>query len=628
MSADEVIPDSLESSLTAPLASHFVQIVAHEDDDLLFMNPDIQAGLSAGISTSTIYVTAGQGFKTGDDAAVYAAGRQAGVLAAYAQMAGVSGCDGAAAGPAGCWDSTAVTVLGHTVQKFALKQRPDVHLFFLSLPDGHGTEAGSLEGLFAGTETSLQTIRVNGQAAGVVWPQSYTRADLINVLRELLSTLGATSVRIQDTAPDPNLFHDHADHVAAARFGEAAYIAYGATNNRVLLDRYRDYNISNMPVNLSPAEKAAKWATANVYIAHDSELVGTDLTQYEEWSSREYPRSPRGTNWIGRDSAGRLRAFVVQSGDLLEWSQDDALVWSGPVTHGNPGGPLDAGLTVAADQDGRLEVFGQRRDTGEIVTRYQLGGGGWSWGAFGNPNGGANALLVSVPAVIANADGRLQFFVRNAGGGISSRWQTQVNGAWSGWADMGGSGIQGPPTAIVTADGRIELFAPTVDHVLHWYQSTPNGAMTTDTTFPVVVPASRPMPARDQDGRIELYYRRQGTAEIAVRYQTTPGGNWPGSTVVGSGQSGIGEPAAVTDGTGRIVLMARNRGGGVSYARQSTPNNVFGAWVDRGGFQVGTPGAAVDRDGRVELLIVDPRGQVLHSRQDANGVFPAWTLIG
>jgi len=61
-----------------------LHIVAHQDDDVLFMNPDIQRSIDAGHSVMTVYVTAGA-CASGD----YYLGREAGVMAAYALMAGV-----------------------------------------------------------------------------------------------------------------------------------------------------------------------------------------------------------------------------------------------------------------------------------------------------------------------------------------------------------------------------------------------------------------------------------------------------------------------------------------------------------------------------------------------------------
>ena len=71
-----------------------LQIVAHEDDDVLFMNPDLSAALAAGIPTTTVYLTAGEAMGALDRSRTkvqFATDRQDATRAAYAQMLGVSG---------------------------------------------------------------------------------------------------------------------------------------------------------------------------------------------------------------------------------------------------------------------------------------------------------------------------------------------------------------------------------------------------------------------------------------------------------------------------------------------------------------------------------------------------------
>jgi len=51
---------SIPSAAAAvPCSERILTVVAHEDDDLLFMNPDIQHDLSAGACATTVFLTAG-----------------------------------------------------------------------------------------------------------------------------------------------------------------------------------------------------------------------------------------------------------------------------------------------------------------------------------------------------------------------------------------------------------------------------------------------------------------------------------------------------------------------------------------------------------------------------------------
>src|SRR5690348_13322199 len=64
-----------------------LNFVAHPDDDLLFLSPDLLRAIQAGGNVRTVYMTAGDG---GLHASSYWQDRESGVRAAYAEMAGVA----------------------------------------------------------------------------------------------------------------------------------------------------------------------------------------------------------------------------------------------------------------------------------------------------------------------------------------------------------------------------------------------------------------------------------------------------------------------------------------------------------------------------------------------------------
>src|SRR5689334_793960 len=91
-------------------------VVAHQDDDLLFMNPDIQTSIALDHVVRTIYLTAGD---SGRDATFWRDRREAGVMAAYAHMAGVPNV----------WSAVRTSVL-----EVVLTDHPRVGLAFMRLP--------------------------------------------------------------------------------------------------------------------------------------------------------------------------------------------------------------------------------------------------------------------------------------------------------------------------------------------------------------------------------------------------------------------------------------------------------------------------------------------------------------
>jgi LmbE family N-acetylglucosaminyl deacetylase len=609
-----------------------VQVVAHEDDDMLFLSPDLITQINNGVDTTTVYITAGENYDAElDNAEAYAAERQKGVRGAYAKMAGITGCDGTSADAGGCWSASTPVFANHRVQLFTLNQRPSVRLIFLNLPENADTRFFGHDGTL--TDLWNDRILVSGTVATPGAPaERYDHGDIVDVLSSVMATYSATMVRTQDPAPDldPALMGDHQDHVVAAEFAGEAVAAYSAGHPRVLLENYRDYNIRDMPRNLMQSLADAKTGIFQGEYAPHDKWVNNDSTTYGAWVTREYSRDPRGTQWAITDGAG-LHAFVVEGGSLLEWVEHTNGSWQGPVNHGNPGGPLADGLAVSRNQDGRLEVFGERTDTGDIISLFQTTSGGWSWANLGNPSGSGTdgALRTSTPAVTVNGDGREQVFVRNAGGGISSRWQVAPNGGWDDtWADMGGAHIQGPPSAKTTVDGRIELFAPTTGGILHWYQPAANGTFTVDNNFPQAKPASGLSVAMDQSGRLEVLFRQENTSDVMTIYQSAPGGGFTAAPADLGGQGGVGAPTVVTE-SGRVVVAEHNGGGGVSFAEQNAPDSTFGGWSDLGGLTVDDAAAVVSQvTGRAELLAVGYDGKLYDQRQQADGSFTGWLLAG
>ncbi|MGW3185668.1 PIG-L family deacetylase [Kitasatospora sp. NPDC001119] len=580
----------------------FMQVVAHEDDDILFMNPDLSNALADGTPSVTVFVTAGN--ITGDPCAggcwdpagdpLRTWNRQMGAVNAYSRMTGVGDND-PATDEIGHWTVEAWTVAGKQVERYMLKDRP-VHLIFLNLHD-----AGLANVLNGGTDTTV--VPKDSPLSG---PSAYTAADVVEVLRQIMVTYQPTVLRAQDELPDTRYKDDHSDHISAAKFAGMAASQYGGSLIQV---NYRDYNISDCPVNLDPATVGTKGVFVSEYASHDHS------GNYETaWFSRMYYRWSRGTSWAGLNQDGRPQVFVVRAGSLYTyWRQGDGS-WGGPARFADPGGRLAPGIAVGTNADGRMEVFARRLTDHHIVSVPQTTPNGvWrdGWADLGNPNAGlVNAGQVGVPAVVASQDGRLKLFVKNGGGGLSAIRQTSPNGAWTTtWDDLHGTDIQDPVTAIRNGVGRIEVFASTRDGVVNWWQTAPNDAINGPGPIPNSRPASPPRAALDQDGRIELAYREAETGAMLVSYQTRPGGPWSQSPTDLGGHKGVGEPAMANLG-GRVVLFERNGGGGVSTTAQTAPNAGYGAWQDLGGTVLDYPTAIVDGSGVLYVFAIGTDGRV------------------
>lgn len=589
-----------------------VQIVAHPDDDLLFLSPDIDRHINSGGQSITVVITAGDITGNGDTPGERARNRQRGLMDAYARMAGVSDSNPDAQEE---WSGEVWRIGGRQVEWYWLNGAPaPVDLVFMNLHDG------ALEDTYKGATDN--TVIPTGGLVGESF--SYNRAAVVSTLAEIIKHYRPTVVRAQDTDPDHRYTADHGDHIHAARFAAEAVNASGL---RPIVINYRDYNIFDCQVNLSSDVRGRKNSIFQVYRRYDTGAYDPG------WVERMYYRETRGVNWVGRGADGRPNVFVVRNGTPFTRKQATDGSWTGEAAVGSPGGALAPGLVAANLPDGRIQLFGRRIKDHHLVTIAQSTSGTFSgsWTSLGNPNsGGARAAEVGIPAVVANANGRLQLFVKNGGGGLSTR--TQSGSRWNGWVDLGGSDLQDGVSAAVNLDGRIEVFASSRDRIVHWYQTAPNGSYVLNNSFPSVAPSSPPTAARNQDGRLEIAYRRAGGADVMINWQVSPGDGWSNAASLG-GHAGVGQVASVTGPPGpdaRIMMFARNGGGGVSMIRQGRPNAGYGGWEDLQGLVHDFPSAFVAGNGTVTVFAIAADGTIHHRSQASPGggsSFGAWNRI-
>ncbi len=515
--------------------SRYVQVIAHPDDDIIFMNPDLIAGIRAGHPTTGIYLTAGETDKP--DAATYAAQRQAGTRAAYARMAGA----------ANDWRAERLDVdRRHAVELYTLRQRPQIQVVFVNLPENNDPLAvGGRRSFVRLWKDDRDELRIGTlmPAGGVLGQQYfYTHSDVIQLLVKLFERFRPTVVRAQDPNPDKRLrkvdipFHDHPDHVAAARFTDAASRLYQGP--RFIYENYRDYNVAEVPPNLSAADRQAKVDIFGAYVPHDSDVsLGYP---YDGWLPAMYQRYPRGSTW-----AADGRAYLVLNGQLYACRPGEAwaaLPWAD--------GPLYQAVSAAGGW-----VVAKRVDDNQILALID-----GSWRSLGNPNDHLAGDRTQVGSPVTNGK---SVYVTNGRGGLSV-WRSG-----RGWTDIGGTDIQ-DGVALAGDD----VYASTRDKVLRWH------ADRLDPGFVSLRPAGPPS-AAVVSGRIAVVYRT-GTGEIAL-----------GDKVL-TGFLGPGNPTVTITG----AVFARTSAGGLAV-------NTGTGWRDLGGQILDQPAPT-----GADVVALGPDGQV------------------
>lgn len=280
-----VIPIAFSSEPRPTCSSQTVlSVVAHQDDDIIFMNPEHIHDTRSGYCMRSVYLTAGDA-GTIDS---YWLGREKGSEAAYDAMAN--------SGPS-VWIERSVTVNDHEYVTFATpKTNPNVTLVFVRLPDGNVDGSG-----FARTHyESLQRLENNSISTmhSVDGASNYSRDDLVNLLVALIDYFKPNELDTQTPINLSTVHSDHSDHLAAGQFSQVAYTKYAQSteNTAAPITYYTGYPIDQLPENVSGQDFSDTAKVFYSYAIHDSRLCHTPATcantPYVKWLKREYVYTP------------------------------------------------------------------------------------------------------------------------------------------------------------------------------------------------------------------------------------------------------------------------------------------------------------------------------------------------
>jgi LmbE family N-acetylglucosaminyl deacetylase len=235
-----------------------MNIVAHEDDDLLFMNPDIWNDVKTGNCVRTLYLTAGDA-GNGDS---YWRDRERGAKAAYNVMLGL--------GNETLWTERVLKLADDQFVTIAQPQQaPHVSLVFMHLPDGgvggSGFDRSRHESLHRLETGDISTIH------SVDRQSSYSAGELTQAISKLIAFYQPAAIRTQSVHTGA-LFPDHSDHGVVGRIVQSSYAAYqGQYPGRpaVPISYYLGYRSHALAQNVDGDQLSAKREAFRAYAAFD-----------------------------------------------------------------------------------------------------------------------------------------------------------------------------------------------------------------------------------------------------------------------------------------------------------------------------------------------------------------------
>ena len=320
--------------------------------------------------------------------------------------------------------------------------------------------------------------------------------------------------------------------------------------------------------------------------------------------------------WTGWNSAqGEIGDICAWQEDTVagytvqkEWSNQDGACVVAPSVSGSGwsgwdslGGWIDL-LTVASNEDGRLEVFGRGGD-GAVWHNWQTAPNN-GWGGWYSLGGWIDILTVG-----KNQDGRLEIFARGGDGAVWHNWQLTPNGDWSGWNSLGG--WIDLLTVANNQDGRLELFARGGDGAVwhNWQTAINSGWSGWDSLGGWIDMLAVEINA---DGRLEIF-ARGGDAAVWHNWQTAPNNGWSGWDSLGGW---IDMLSVNKNQDGRMEIFARGGDGAVWHNWQTAPSNGWSGWGSLGGW-IDRLTTGNNEDGRIEIFARGGDGAVWHNWQTA-----------
>lgn len=275
-----ISPDELTGTICS--VPTILNVVAHPDDDLLFINPDVQTDIDSGKCIRTVYLTAGDA----GHGNYYWLSRQRGTQAAYSFMTG---------NKRDIWIEKTVKLNDKQFVTVASpRANSKIALIYMHLPDGNldgegfnATSQQSINKLISSKEKDIKS--VDGQS-------NYDYQQIIDALTKIMQIYQPTELRTQSTNRGEE-YPDHSDHNAVGIIATSAFKQFEASRfaGKITLpiSYYLGYPIHTSPANLSADQIKNKTATFLIYAKYDGSICRDaekclQRSNYDLYVERQY----------------------------------------------------------------------------------------------------------------------------------------------------------------------------------------------------------------------------------------------------------------------------------------------------------------------------------------------------
>ncbi|WP_161500710.1 PIG-L family deacetylase [Embleya scabrispora] len=267
---DDDSPTQPKPAQVPPSAERVLNVVAHHDDDLLFLSPELLENLRAGATVRTVYFMASDY----SNYPKFMQDREVGLRRVYADTLGMK---------LGQWKAQPYEKGGVQATLWTLGDR--VSILETRIPDGYMKTPLGAKRMWGLYSENMQIKTRPGETFPV---QEFNRDALVAFLRGVRDEIKPDRVNTLDPfadlggSPDPaGGFHQ--DHVAVARM-----VMYALEQDvpPSPVHYFRDYTIEQSPPNLSPERARAKAKAFKTYTEYDPDAKRSKV--YGPWLRKTY----------------------------------------------------------------------------------------------------------------------------------------------------------------------------------------------------------------------------------------------------------------------------------------------------------------------------------------------------